>query len=69
MNTGGDISTCVHRQVPTMSPPRGRPKEGSLPLRLKARSAKGAPTSPPRGRPKEGSLPPGGKARSAKGAL
>jgi hypothetical protein len=30
-----------------MSPPRGRPKEGSLPLGGKARSAKGAHISPP----------------------
>ena len=52
-----------------MSPPPGRPKEGSLPLGGKARSAKGASMSPPPGRPKEGSLPLGGKARSAKGAL
>ena len=51
-----------------ISPPPGRPKEGSLPLGGKARSAKGAPMSPPPGRPKEGSLPLGGKARSAKGA-
>ena len=51
-----------------MSPPRGRPKEGLLPLGGKARSAKGAQICPPRGRPKEGSLPLGGKARSAKGA-
>ena len=40
-----------------MSPPRGRPKEGSLPLGGTARSAKGALTTPPPGRPKEGSLP------------
>jgi MFS family permease len=52
-----------------MSPPPGRPKEGSLPPGGKARSAKGAHIGPPRGRPKEGSLPLGGKARSAKGAL
>ena len=52
-----------------MSPPHGRPKEGSVPPGGKARSAKGALMSPPHGRPKEGSLPPGGKARSAKGAL
>src|SRR6187397_1432528 len=51
-----------------MSPPPGRPKEGSLPPGGKARSAKGAHICPPPGRPKEGSLPPGGKARSAKGA-
>src|ERR1700693_762330 len=51
-----------------MSPPPARPKEGSLPLGGKARSAKGAPQSLPPGRPKEGSLPLGGKARSAKGA-
>ncbi len=51
-----------------MSPPHGRPKEGSLPLGGKARSAKGAHNRPPHGRPKEGSLPLGGKARSAKGA-
>ncbi len=37
-----------------MSPPPGRPKEGSLPLGGTARSAKGAPISPPPGRPKEG---------------
>ena len=36
-----------------MSPPHGRPKEGSLPLGGKARSAKGAHIGPPRGRPKE----------------
>ena len=30
-----------------MSPPPGRPKEDSLPLGGKARSAKGAPMSPP----------------------
>ena len=51
-----------------MSPPPGRPKEGSLPLGGKARSAKGAQICPPPGRPQEGSLPLGGKARSAKGA-
>ena len=39
-----------------MSPPPGRPKEGSLPLGGTARSAKGAPVSPPPGRPQEGSL-------------
>ncbi len=50
-----------------MSPPRGRPKEGSLPPGGKARSAKGAHMSPPRSRPKEGSLPLRLKARSAKG--
>jgi len=38
-----------------MSPPPGRPKEGSLPLGGKPRSGKGAPMSPPPGRPKEGS--------------
>ena len=42
-----------------MSPPPGRPKEGSLPPGGKARSAKGAPIPPPPGRPKEGSLPSG----------
>ena len=42
-----------------MSPPPGRPKEGSLPLGGTARSAQGAPMSPPPGRPKEGSLPLG----------
>jgi hypothetical protein len=41
-----------------MSPPPGRPKEGSLPLGGKARSAKGALMSLPPGRPKEGSLAP-----------
>ena len=51
-----------------MSPPLGRPKEGSLPLGGKARSAKGAHISPPLGRPKEGSLPLGGKARGARRA-
>ena len=52
-----------------MSLPPGRPKEDSLPLGGRARSAKGAPVSHPPGRPKEDSLPLGGKARSAKGAL
>jgi hypothetical protein len=51
-----------------MSVPPGRPKEGSLPLGGKARSAKGAHICVPPGRPKEGSLLLGGKARSAKGA-
>jgi hypothetical protein len=49
-----------------MSPPPGRPKEGSLPLGGKARSAKGAPISLPPGRPKESSVPLGGTARSAR---
>ena len=49
-----------------MSPPPGRPKEGSLPLGGTARSAKGAPLSPPPGRKNDGPL--GGKVRSAKGA-
>jgi hypothetical protein len=52
----------------SLSLPPGRPKEGSLPLGGKARSAKGAHICLPPGRPKEGSLPLGGKARSAKGA-
>ena len=51
-----------------MSPPRGRPEEGSLPLGGKARSAKGARHRPSPGRPKEGDVPLGGTARSAKGA-
>jgi hypothetical protein len=38
-----------------MSPPPGRPKEGSVPLGGTARSAQGAHISPPPGRPKEGS--------------
>jgi len=50
-----------------MSVPPGRPKERSLPLGGKARSAKGAVISVPPGRPKERSLPLGGKVRSAKG--
>jgi succinyl-diaminopimelate desuccinylase len=54
------------------SPPRGRPKEGSLPLGGQrsgaSRKRGGTPMSPPPGRPKEGSFPIGGKARSAKGA-
>ena len=49
-----------------MSPPPGRPKEGSPPLGGMARSAKGAQSSPPPGRPKEGSLPLGGMARSVR---
>jgi len=52
-----------------MRHPPGRPKDGSLPLGGKARSAKGAPLTHPPARPKDGSLPLGGTARSPKGAL
>jgi hypothetical protein len=51
-----------------MSPARGRPKAGSLPLGGTGAQRQGGCMSPARGRPKAGSLPLGGKARSAKGA-
>ena len=45
-----------------MSPARGRPKAGSLPLGDSAKR-EGVHMSPARGRPKAGSLPPGDSAK------
>jgi hypothetical protein len=50
-----------------MSPARGRPKAGSLPLGGTGAQRQGGCMSPARGRPKAGSLPLGGTGAQRQG--